>query len=346
MQTKNRVAVEIRVNKDKAEMELYIDRKLVRSGATQRLRRDRLRHLFFSQLNGPIVRVSNLRVSAGRPLRPGSIRTGLEQEDMVYLKNRDEVPGNQVDGRQKRDHQLAGRRPEHPAGSHHTRVPDQAGGQAEANRPWEVRAHFAGGAAVSFNLNHGRAVCSPGEAEILALCRSTPSSFVACNSTSARHRKQTTPTPAARTNFGHGMTEATSKLVVRSALGQAHLACAGAWPSGGQRRPSPRSISPTAIGCAAVSPPMTSRWCVVGASDAGGMMQFNISRVTELTSTAMLPDALPPGNLCEVMLVNGDHFRGNLTGTTEQHYLLDTWHAGKLQLARKSVRKIARCLGG
>ena len=75
--------------------------------------------------------------------------------------------------------------------------------------------------------------------------------------------------------------------------------------------------------------------------DAGGVMQFNISRVTELTLDGEAPDALPPGNLCEVMLVNGDHFRGNLTGTTEQHYLLDTWHAGKLQLARKSVRKIA-----
>ena len=75
--------------------------------------------------------------------------------------------------------------------------------------------------------------------------------------------------------------------------------------------------------------------------DAGGVMQFNISRVTELTLDGEAPDALPPGNLCEVMLVNGDHFRGNLTGTTKQHYLLDTWHAGKLQLARKSVRKIA-----
>ena len=33
---------------------------------------------------------------------------------------------------------------------------------------------------------------------------------------------------------------------------------------------------------------------------AGGVMQFNISRVTELTLDGEAPDALPPGNLCEV----------------------------------------------
>ena len=40
------------------------------------------------------------------------------------------------------------------------------------------------------------------------------------------------------------------------------------------------------------------------------------------------------------MLVNGDHFRGNLTGTTEQHYLLDTCVPAR-STRRKSVRKIA-----
>ena len=75
--------------------------------------------------------------------------------------------------------------------------------------------------------------------------------------------------------------------------------------------------------------------------DAGGTMQFNISRVTEVTLAGQAPSELSPGNLCEVMLITGDHFRGNLPGTTEQHYLLDTWHAGKLQIARKTVRKIA-----
>jgi hypothetical protein len=42
-----------------------------------------------------------------------------------------------------------------------------------------------------------------------------------------------------------------------------------------------------------------------------------------------------------VQLVNGDHFRGNLAGATAQHFLFDTWHAGRMQLLRSTVRKIA-----
>ena len=65
MQSKNRVQVEIRVNKPKAEMELYIDRKLVRKWRdTNGFAATGSGMAFFSQLNGPIVRVSNLRVSA------------------------------------------------------------------------------------------------------------------------------------------------------------------------------------------------------------------------------------------------------------------------------------------
>jgi len=155
MQSKNRVQVELRINKEKAEMELYIDRKLVRKWRdTNGFAATGSGMAFFSQLNGPIVRVSNLRVSAwDGQSDPVQLAVNDHAEDMVFLKNRDEVPGKlkSMDGRTvvinslgtdlaiplERITRVALTKPEARPG---------------AKRPWEVRAHFAGGAAVSFDL--------------------------------------------------------------------------------------------------------------------------------------------------------------------------------------------------
>mgnify|MGYP001361266594 FL=1 len=75
--------------------------------------------------------------------------------------------------------------------------------------------------------------------------------------------------------------------------------------------------------------------------DAGEVMQFNINRITEVTFDSQSPIKLPPGNLCEVELINGDHFRGNLAGATDSSFLLDTWHSGRMTINRQSIRKIA-----
>jgi hypothetical protein len=147
--------VEIRINREKAEMELYIDRKLIRKWRdTNGFAATGSGMAFFSQLNGPIVRVSHLRVSAwdGRS-DPVQFDSSDHAEDMVFLKNRDEVPGKlkSMDGRTvvinslgtdltiplERITRVALTKPE---------------AKPEAKRPWEVRAHFAGGAAVSFDL--------------------------------------------------------------------------------------------------------------------------------------------------------------------------------------------------
>ena len=49
---------------------------------------------FFSQLNGPIVRISNLRVSAWDGYSdPVKFAEAASNKDTVFLKNRDEVPG-------------------------------------------------------------------------------------------------------------------------------------------------------------------------------------------------------------------------------------------------------------
>ena len=98
--------------------------------------------------------VSNLRVSAwDGQSDPVQLAVNDHAEDMVFLKNRDEVPGKlkSMDGRTvvinslgadltiplERITRVALTKPE---------------ARPEAKRPWEVRAHFAGGAAVSFDL--------------------------------------------------------------------------------------------------------------------------------------------------------------------------------------------------
>lgn len=155
MQSKNRVSVEMRINKDKAEMELYIDQKLIRKWRdTNGFSATGTGMAFFSQLNGPIVRVSHLRVSAwDGHSDPVSLTASNHSEDMVFLKNRDEVPGRlkSMNGSMvvinslgtdltiplERITRVALTKPKVKSG---------------AKRPWEVRAHFAGGAAVSFDL--------------------------------------------------------------------------------------------------------------------------------------------------------------------------------------------------
>ncbi len=76
-------------------------------------------------------------------------------------------------------------------------------------------------------------------------------------------------------------------------------------------------------------------------ADTTAPMRFNIGQLTGITLDGTAVGQLAAGNLCEVQLVNGDHFRGNLAGATAQHFLLDTWHAGRMQLLRGAVRKIA-----
>ena len=73
---------------------------------------------------------------------------------MVYLKNRDEVPGKLklMNGKTVIINSL-GEDLTIPL-DRITRVSlAKPNAKPDTNRPWEVRAHFAGGAAVSFNLN-------------------------------------------------------------------------------------------------------------------------------------------------------------------------------------------------
>ena len=76
-------------------------------------------------------------------------------------------------------------------------------------------------------------------------------------------------------------------------------------------------------------------------ADVADTMRFNISQITGIALAGAAVGKIGSGNLSEVQLVNGDQFRGNLAGATDEHFLFDTWHAGRMQLRRNAVRKIA-----
>ena len=56
-------------------------------------------------------------------------------------------------------------------------------------------------------------------------------------------------------------------------------------------------------------------------SDAAVPMRFNTRQLTGITLDGTAVGQLTAGNLCEVELVNGDHFRGNLVGVTGDEFL-------------------------
>ena len=76
-------------------------------------------------------------------------------------------------------------------------------------------------------------------------------------------------------------------------------------------------------------------------ADVADTMRFNISQITGIALAGAAAGKIGSGNLSEVQLVNGDQFRGNLAGATDAHFLFGTSHAGRMQLRRNAVRKIA-----
>lgn len=159
MQGKTRVHVEIRVNKPEAEMEIFIDGKRIRqwrdSGGFAGTGTGMA---FFSQLNGPIVQISNIRVSAWDGYSdPVELQRNTGPEDLVYLRNRDQVPGKlkSMDAQNVLISSL-GTELKIPL-QRVTRVAISEAGYAPLQEtPWEVRAHFPGGMAVSFILDSWR----------------------------------------------------------------------------------------------------------------------------------------------------------------------------------------------
>lgn len=71
------------------------------------------------------------------------------------------------------------------------------------------------------------------------------------------------------------------------------------------------------------------------------LLQFQIRNIREITLPGNAPTPLKSTNACEIVLINGDTFKGNLVAAKPQTFSIDTWHSGRLEIPRASARKIA-----
>lgn len=155
MGRKNKLRLEIRANKEDSTLGLLVDDRLIQRW------RDAAGFLgqgsgvvFFAQLEGPSVRVSNLKVAQWEgDLGMDVLTNAPSKDDLVYLVNRDKVSGQLqalrngtlaiTTGQTSLDIPLS-RVSQICLGSPLTNAPPPG--------PWEIRAYFAGGGTVAFDL--------------------------------------------------------------------------------------------------------------------------------------------------------------------------------------------------
>jgi hypothetical protein len=156
MNRRNKVHVDIRANKEDSALAMFVDNRLVQrwkdtvgfvgrgSGA-----------VLFAQLDGPSIRISNLKVAHWEgDLNLEPLTNAPATDDLVYLVNHDRVNGR-IQGVQD------GRLTVTPAGQNALDIPIARVSQITLGAPltnsptlgsWQVRAFFAGGGVVSFDL--------------------------------------------------------------------------------------------------------------------------------------------------------------------------------------------------
>ena len=155
MSRKNRLHLEIRANKEDNTLALLVDDRLVQRwkdnagfvGQGSGI-------VFFAQLDGPSIRVSNLKVAQWEGSSSlDALTNSPTKEDVVYLVNRDKVTGR-LEG--LRDGALSVAANQTTLEIPLSRVSQislaSAADNTPAIDPWQVRAYLAGGGAVSFAL--------------------------------------------------------------------------------------------------------------------------------------------------------------------------------------------------
>ncbi|HYE31757.1 MAG TPA: hypothetical protein VEH27_10030 [Methylomirabilota bacterium] len=152
---KNKMRLELRCNTEEGTIAAYADGQLLQKWKDQNgFVAKGTGLVFFSQMDGPSVKVSNIKVSEwdGRFENEGVTET---KDDVLYLANRDKVVGNLMgvaDGKVKfkaSDTEL-----QIPL-ERVTQIVFAPGATNQApTAPWEVRAHFSAGETVALNLEH------------------------------------------------------------------------------------------------------------------------------------------------------------------------------------------------
>lgn len=155
MLRENKAHLEIRVNKDDATIVLLADGELVQRWKDQAgFVAKGSGILFYPQLDGPTLRISNLRVSEwDARLDAEEMASPSDREDVAFLVNQDKVSGTL---RGVRDGKLAFATAQSSLDIPMERVTQvflaTPQSQAAPPGPWSVRAHFARGGSLSFRI--------------------------------------------------------------------------------------------------------------------------------------------------------------------------------------------------
>lgn len=168
MAQKNRLRLEIRANKEENTLGVLVDGHLVQRwkdaagfvgqgpGA-----------LFFAQLDGPSIKVSNVKVAQweGETILD-TVTNAPAGDDLILLVNRDKVSGRL---QSVRDGQMKFMGPQTPLEIPLARVSHilfaQPASTASVARPWGLRAYFAGGGTVAFELTEWKAAQLTGRSD-------------------------------------------------------------------------------------------------------------------------------------------------------------------------------------
>ncbi len=156
MQRRNKVRLEFRCSREDSTIAVFADGQLAhrwkdasgfvgKGGGV----------VFSSQMDGPVIRLSNIRVSEwdGR-VEMAKATNAVPVGDMAFLANRDKVIGTL---KSARDGKLAFSTPQADLAIPMQRVTQLVLGRTNElpvkTGPWEVRAHVAGGGIVAFQLD-------------------------------------------------------------------------------------------------------------------------------------------------------------------------------------------------
>jgi hypothetical protein len=307
---KNRAHIEIRSNKAEARFALYIDGVL-----TGKWKDDNgfiaagTGVAFAAQMSGPMLKVSNIRVSESDG-KTEELNDKAGNEDALYLANRDKITGTVGSSHDGKVSLATWQNPSLQIPMERVRqiVFASSAQKALEPNPWKVRVSFAGGGALSLLLDKWS------DQEVSGV----------------------------HPNFGRVTFD--PKTVRQLEFNLQHSRT-GEATDGDDSSDKPANVADqdtllfdngdTLLGnLESFDPKESLRWI---RADTKQAIEFSPARLTEMR---LHPRPVTATTTSKINFYDGDEFEGNILDLDSDKVTVDSWYAGKVQLARKSVRAL------
>ncbi|MBA4149933.1 MAG: hypothetical protein H0X66_17615 [Verrucomicrobia bacterium] len=317
---KNNFRLEVRASKEEATLAVYVDGVLLNkwkdssgfSGKGSGV-------LFFSQHEGPKLKLGNLKVSEwDGKFEDNRAEELVRDHDILHLANRDKVDGKVLG---INDGKLRISTPETPLEiplARLTQIQFASSKTAQDRQsPWLVRAALGGGEKLSFTLDKWTAESVSGTNSSFGRIEFSPSNirqldfnFAGSNSKMASGSDSVTDSfPDASQSASSALPGSNDALLLRN--GDVLL--------GTLKKLNPE----TAL-----------TW---SREDSLNPLDFKPAAISEVR---LRQNQKRTTNNCEITFVNGSQLSGKLVSISDSKVLLDTWYAGRLSLPRASVLMI------